>query len=1153
MRGSDATVLANLRNANVREQLDARHMNRALWPATWEYFFTNMIGVVFNDAHVAWARNHFVEHVRASGPLPTLRVGRQPYGVLPVTSLNLWKSSAPIEADRNREAALKNFLLRMWGLWYGQLARVPRVGRIADNPDKDFADIFSMDGVSSSYVIRHLMGQGYQEQLWRFLMPPGGQSTHNLSFWFRKRSELTKRGLAAAGLNFDPRVAYSVYSGWSRVLRGPVAQPTIGSEDAPLDPNYIDLLLNTSDLEALRRETFTVQPRGLVYSLLRHAMLLAYWTAATRLQTAASGVPGPPPFDREFFDDPNTAWAALNGPAAGVTDRPLWAYLRELQSAPADAVIAACVSPLLELRESLAHLKNLSAAKLQRLCAGTIDLASHRLDAWVTSFATKRLAELRAQRGTGIVLGGYGWVVNLKPSPPPAAETVPGVEGVIYRPNDNPGYTHTPSLAQAATTAVLRSGHLTHATAADANLLAIDLSSGRVRLATWLLEGVRQGQPLGALLGYRFERHLHDSKLAHFISYFRQVAPLVANKMASTNVANEQSIESVAANNVVDGLVLQRKWRAAGSLEALFNDAPKKPDPAALMESGHALDHALMALEDTADAVSDALLAETVHQAVQGNPTRTTSTLDAIAAGAAPPPELDVVRTPRTGIALTHRMVMLLDGTLTLSPGWAASGPLHRANAEPRLNAWAASLLPNPAKVRCVIERVDGAGAVGEARELRLTELHLSPLDVLYAPATGPSAPGETEQRLLHAAAPLFAGRPPDSILRVRPERGANWSADDMSYGEFAEMVRAAHALITGTRGIDGSEMNLPEANQPAGVDVAELKGRADNAAQELRRTSDELAAWLAAAADASLDTVRSLLDRCSRFGISGAVPVSSAGVSNVDREALSAQARAVARQVTSRIERLNTLDASAQSGLPTDEDERRHHVARLQAVFGESFVVLPLFKPGNVAEIEMSLAKSSDVQDGDPLAVVTWYLRASRVREGVERLETSIRYADAMRTGEQLHLRVAQLPFQELDRWVGLPFKAEQPLSQSRFSLVIQSAPTLDVHRPLAGLLIDEWVEVVPSARETTGMVFEFDQPDAAPPQSVLLAVPPDLGTSWTLWTLQQVLLETLDLARLRLVDPEALDVVGHFLPAAYFAVNATRETVTTDFASLM
>ena len=86
----------------------------------------------------------------------------------------------------------------------------------------------------------------------------------------------------------------------------------------------------------------------------------------------------------------------------------------------------------------------------------------------------------------------------------------------------------------------------------------------------------------------------------------------------------------------------------------------------------------------------------------------------------------------------------------------------------------------------------------------------------------------------------------------------------------------------------------------------------------------------------------------------------------------------------------------------------------------------------------------------------------------------------------------------------------------------------------------------------ETTGLVFQFDQPGAAPPQSVLLAVPPDLDTGWTLQALQQVLLETLDLARLRTIDPQTLDQIGHYLPAAYFAVNATRETVSTDFAQL-
>jgi len=47
----------------------------------------------------------------------------------------------------------------------------------------------------------------------------------------------------------------------------------------------------------------------------------------------------------------------------------------------------------------------------------------------------------------------------------------------------------------------------------------------------------------------------------------------------------------------------------------------------------------------------------------------------------------------------------------------------------------------------------------------------------------------------------------------------------------------------------------------------------------------------------------------------------------------------------------------------------------------------------------------------------------------------------------------------------------------------------------------------------------------------------------------LQQVLLETLDLARIRAVDLEALGEVGHYLPAAYFAYNTTGATVSTDF----
>ena len=106
---------------------------------------------------------------------------------------------------------------------------------------------------------------------------------------------------------------------------------------------------------------------------------------------------------------------------------------------------------------------------------------------------------------------------------------------------------------------------------------------------------------------------------------------------------------------------------------------------------------------------------------------------------------------------------------------------------------------------------------------------------------------------------------------------------------------------------------------------------------------------------------------------------------------------------------------------------------------------------------------------------------------------------------------------------------------------------------QPLAGLLIDEWVEVVPSASETTAMVFQFDQPDAAPPQSLLLAVPPDLGRA----------MDAVDACSRccsrRSTSPGCAPSIPTQLASSattcrplYFAVNDAGDTVSTDFAAL-
>jgi len=113
---------------------------------------------------------------------------------------------------------------------------------------------------------------------------------------------------------------------------------------------------------------------------------------------------------------------------------------------------------------------------------------------------------------------------------------------------------------------------------------------------------------------------------------------------------------------------------------------------------------------------------------------------------------------------------------------------------------------------------------------------------------------------------------------------------------------------------------------------------------------------------------------------------------------------------------------------------------------------------------------------------------------------------------------------------------------------------------------LIDEWVEVVPSATETSAITFQHDAPDSRAPQTMLLAVPPTTTEAWTPAGLHRLLLDTLAQAQVRAIDVETLDTavlnpvagassigeLSHFLPALHFAVNVDGDAVSPDFKSL-
>jgi hypothetical protein len=124
--------------------------------------------------------------------------------------------------------------------------------------------------------------------------------------------------------------------------------------------------------------------------------------------------------------------------------------------------------------------------------------------------------------------------------------------------------------------------------------------------------------------------------------------------------------------------------------------------------------------------------------------------------------------------------------------------------------------------------------------------------------------------------------------------------------------------------------------------------------------------------------------------------------------------------------------------------------------------------------------------------------------------------------------------------------------LSASRLSLAAFCPTPFSSGASIAGLMVDDWIEVLPAAQQMTGISFQYSDPTARAPQTILLAVRPDNFPEWTLQSVEGSILEALDLAKLRTVDPDSLGSLGHYLPALHFAYNTGAPLIETPSVDL-
>ena len=311
--------------------------------------------------------------------------------------------------------------------------------------------------------------------------------------------------------------------------------------------------------------------------------------------------------------------------------------------------LASCpgATRLASFRQALTQLSAFPAARIESEMFGTLDICNHRLDAWFTSLASRRLATLRASDADRRRHRRLGMSAGRAASRSSRSATARRVHS--YALAGSGGRSRGAPQRRA-----------TRAQDAGSHHADIDLSSRRVRLARWILEGIRNGRSLSELLGVRFERAVKGTAAE-----------------TARSASSARCFQAFSGMGVLDGLALHQKGVPASS-SADVGSRRRGTERGARCRRGRA---------HRRSGVSDR----------EGNPVGALINIEAIAAGASPP-ELRVVETPSTGIRLTHRVVVALPAN-AVAPGWAPSiSP--RSRAEPLLDAWCGLLL-GPASDTC--------------------------------------------------------------------------------------------------------------------------------------------------------------------------------------------------------------------------------------------------------------------------------------------------------------------------------------------------------------------------------------------------------------------------------------------------------------------
>ena len=191
-------------NGDTIDQSDVLFMSKALWPVTIGYFLYNFINYSLFDRRRRnhpliqpdlrdTLKHHFIDFVKAQGVVPPFRIGKTPYGILPVTITSEWLDPNMSPIDYILKTFVTSLKTRILKIVNNFPSYVPRIMRTPEEvktvhgsnfpndvniaKKQNLLDIISMEAISHSYYVRGILS--FEEVLKSSGMPTDRESRQN--------------------------------------------------------------------------------------------------------------------------------------------------------------------------------------------------------------------------------------------------------------------------------------------------------------------------------------------------------------------------------------------------------------------------------------------------------------------------------------------------------------------------------------------------------------------------------------------------------------------------------------------------------------------------------------------------------------------------------------------------------------------------------------------------------------------------------------------------------------------------------------------------------------------------------------------------------------------------------------------------------------